>query len=451
MIDLTLASSPTRPDFNDDDTHARTAPSGKGKDDKHTIPMGTLVSSNGSNGVLLGEHKLSPKVDQNTTPVEGVTSSNSRTKRRRKKKRRGQGVTVKFGDDVEGEEEGEVLEMDDGFVFESGVNSKVGGDEEEEKGEMMSQGINEGVIVGDEVVDCDGNIKDRREKIKGPVSPNTGRSLLDRLGMTDPQGRGGSSMETKESPRKKRNRSRERDRYRERDRERNRERDRERDKERERDRERENQRERDRDRERDKGRERDRRRERSPPSRRRSHSPESKRRVREDPSPTPKTKPPTTPPDLFYIDVSPSEIPISSRAALPISPIKPVITEKSEEKEQDKEKGENEVSKLLLPIHVTVVGDNEVVPIEILPSAPIDSEDEDYIEYLEYDDDRRVSPSTSSSSFIEGYLINLRRASSDILKTQLSSPDPLKEQNQNVSFAKIAERKENTKRSSVPY
>lgn len=86
---------------------------------------------------------------------------------------------------------------------------------------------------------------------------------------------------------------------------------------------------------------------------------------------------------LFYIDEEPADIPVSSKPTTDPLPNKPAP--KPNETAQGNPLG------LLLPAHVTVFEDNGDIPIEILPPPPLDSEDDDYIEYLDYDDNRRVS------------------------------------------------------------
>ncbi|KAF7789446.1 hypothetical protein EIP86_000391 [Pleurotus ostreatoroseus] len=85
---------------------------------------------------------------------------------------------------------------------------------------------------------------------------------------------------------------------------------------------------------------------------------------------------------LFYIDEEPAEIPALSKPTTDPPPNKPAP--KPDETAQSNTPG------LLLPAHVTVFEGNGEAPIEILPPPPLDSEDDDYIEYLDYDDNRRA-------------------------------------------------------------
>ena len=51
----------------------------------------------------------------------------------------------------------------------------------------------------------------------------------------------------------------------------------------------------------------------------------------------------------------------------------------------------DETPKLLLPAHVSVLNGAEgAIPIEVLPPPDFEAQDNDYIEYLDYDD-RKVS------------------------------------------------------------
>ncbi|KAK0468352.1 uncharacterized protein EV420DRAFT_460559 [Desarmillaria tabescens] len=90
---------------------------------------------------------------------------------------------------------------------------------------------------------------------------------------------------------------------------------------------------------------------------------ERRRRSRSPPSRSPE---PLDDSKLFYFDLDP--VPL------------PNVVQKAEKAGDSEEGGP---SKLLLPSHVQVLGS---VPVEILPPSPSDSENEDYIDYLDYDD-----------------------------------------------------------------
>lgn len=344
IIDLTASPEVITVDFDSPLPAGRAA-----KNQKQDSPLKATIPSNGINGTPTALQ------DSNKLDDTGLSNGvNGKTKKRRKKKRK---VPVGFMEDGEVEDE-----FREDFTFEVVEDGEVAADEES------------GVGVGEV-----------------PSSSSSSRSLLDRLGLLAPNGGPGDN---KTSPRKKRQKSKERDRERERetvrdrekerDRERVREDGRERERERDRDKDRDRPRERDRDRDHYRDRDRERRRDRSPPpSRRRSRSPERRRRGREDRTPEPTSSKPTTNADLplFYVDTDLVEMPISSR---------PSIIVKPDPSKEDAEKERNDPPQLLLPLHVTIVGDDDIAPVEILPPAPLDSESEDYIEYLDYDDDRRV-------------------------------------------------------------
>ncbi|GJE87490.1 hypothetical protein PsYK624_035730 [Phanerochaete sordida] len=89
--------------------------------------------------------------------------------------------------------------------------------------------------------------------------------------------------------------------------------------------------------------------------------------------------------DLFFVDDTPANIPADAK--LPNSAPTPLSAPSTSSATQNA----SDSSSLLLPAHVSYfegedVGDG---PIQIIPPPPPDSEDEDYIEYLDYDDDRR--------------------------------------------------------------
>jgi hypothetical protein len=86
-------------------------------------------------------------------------------------------------------------------------------------------------------------------------------------------------------------------------------------------------------------------------------------------SPSPRQPPssprsPVDPVDIFFIDVEPTQLP-TAHILVP-----PNVSD---------EPGD----KLLLPAHVSVFG---LAPLEILPASNVDLDDEDYIEYLDYDE-----------------------------------------------------------------
>lgn len=83
-------------------------------------------------------------------------------------------------------------------------------------------------------------------------------------------------------------------------------------------------------------------------------------------------------PSAFFVDDKPAEIPDVAKLKATGDSSKP--------------KGEGaDPPPLLLPAHVSVSDHNGDAPVQIIAPVVIDSDDDDYIEYLDYDDDRRVS------------------------------------------------------------
>ncbi|KAL1944111.1 hypothetical protein VTO73DRAFT_3296 [Trametes versicolor] len=159
---------------------------------------------------------------------------------------------------------------------------------------------------------------------------------------------------------------------RKRDREREKEEDRARDRDRDRDRERRRSRSRDRERDRDRGGERSRKRSRSQDrdSRRRDKAPES-----------------STP--LFFEDVNPTEVPSIAKVRENIAGPSNLIPQTGPSNGTGAE--EKDADGLLLPAHVSIAenGDDTNTSTLKVPT-PEGSDDEDYIEYLDYGDDRRA-------------------------------------------------------------
>ncbi|THH29387.1 hypothetical protein EUX98_g4805 [Antrodiella citrinella] len=110
------------------------------------------------------------------------------------------------------------------------------------------------------------------------------------------------------------------------------------------------------------------------PSSRRSRSPEHKR------GDTSTTQDSVS--SLFFVDVKPADIPIAVKIPISSQPIP--SGSGSNNSEADK------ATKLLLPAHVLLADTNGDAPLEILPPSPLDSDEDDYIDYLDYDDDRRA-------------------------------------------------------------
>jgi protein AIR1/2 len=75
---------------------------------------------------------------------------------------------------------------------------------------------------------------------------------------------------------------------------------------------------------------------------------------------------------LFFFDATPA----------------PVVTESTQRSTAQPESSKSAADRLLLPSHVSILsaGADGAVPVEIVPQLPVDSEEENYIEYLDYED-----------------------------------------------------------------
>ena len=124
--------------------------------------------------------------------------------------------------------------------------------------------------------------------------------------------------------------------------------------------------------------------------------------------------------DPFFVDLLPTAIP-----SIPISQESISTTN-----------GENgKVGRLLLPSHVTVFGD---ALVEIISQPLSDSDDDEFIKYLDYEDTRVCTH--YSFIFLRVYSIFSLRMYRDITMSHL-----IKEPLLTGLFAKIAEQKENTR------
>ena len=112
----------------------------------------------------------------------------------------------------------------------------------------------------------------------------------------------------------------------------------------------------------------------SPPSRRRSHSPGRRKHHQ---SRSPEVRPDDDSP-LFYIDVKPVPVPEQ-------------VIQKDTTTNTTSSNLETHTLALLLPTHVSVMA-SDVIPVEIHSptNSNHDENEDDYIDYLDYDDDRRV-------------------------------------------------------------
>lgn len=109
---------------------------------------------------------------------------------------------------------------------------------------------------------------------------------------------------------------------------------------------------------------------------------ESKISDKKDPAPSHPDDPPP-----YFIDDRPSD---ASTFAIGLPP--PLLLASSATVKADGPTTNQETAVLLLPPHVSVIELNDDTPIvEIKAPVPDDSEDEDYIDYVQYDDDQVVS------------------------------------------------------------
>lgn len=84
-------------------------------------------------------------------------------------------------------------------------------------------------------------------------------------------------------------------------------------------------------------------------------------------------------PPLFFVDLAPAPLSSASEPA-------PKVGESSKSAALEAASAQNEPAKLLLPDHVSVLSQGVGVPVEVITRPDEDSDDEAYIEYLDYDD-----------------------------------------------------------------
>ncbi|CDO68458.1 hypothetical protein BN946_scf184760.g14 [Trametes cinnabarina] len=202
------------------------------------------------------------------------------------------------------------------------------------------------------------------EDAKPPSAGEGGKkTLVDRLGEPESKNarHGGQSRQEKRERREK-----------------------EKPKERKRDKERTKERERDREGERD-GRRRSRSRERergAGRSRKRSRSRDREKRRRD------KTKEEVSGAPLFFEDVTPADVPVAVKPQSVGGPSNSVPQAGSS---TNATSGEKSTDALLLPAHVVITeGDEDADTSELKVPSLEGSDDEDYIDYLDYDDNRRA-------------------------------------------------------------
>ena len=126
--------------------------------------------------------------------------------------------------------------------------------------------------------------------------------------------------------------------------------------------------------------------------------------------------------DLFFVDLSPAVIP-----SIPVSQELSSTTN-----------GNEKVDKLLLPSHVTVFGN---ALVEIISQPISDSDDDEFIRYLDYEDTR-----VCTHEFLRLHLIVFFRMYHDTSMSHLIKHPPLIE-----LFAKIVEQKAITRLLLVLY
>lgn len=123
-----------------------------------------------------------------------------------------------------------------------------------------------------------------------------------------------------------------------------------------------------------------------------------KQRVNKKPSKrNAEPSPPLDEPPPFFVDASSAELPNSVMTVLPppalLAPLGAVEGSTS-----------TNIDKLLLPPHVSVLELNGKTPIvEIKAPQPLDSDEEDYIDYVEYDGDQVVSKPVAASPVCSKY------------------------------------------------
>jgi protein AIR1/2 len=140
--------------------------------------------------------------------------------------------------------------------------------------------------------------------------------------------------------------------------------------------------------------------------------------------------------ELFYFDAAPASV------VEPAEPTQSVNT-------QPEGSGTAE-DRLLLPSHVSVLstGEEGAVPVEIIPPPPIDSEGEDYIEYLDYED-RKVckTPAAKWSLFVADVFHRHLGLSAISKWKQKKQP----RQNRHALYARTAAQRAFTRHMSVRY
>ncbi len=113
--------------------------------------------------------------------------------------------------------------------------------------------------------------------------------------------------------------------------------------------------------------------------------------------------PPPDEPPPFFIDDKPTELPNNSKGTLP----PPALLASPAANEPSTSTSKATSDKLLLPPHVSVLEfDGDLPIVEIKAPEPLDSEEEDYIDYVDYDGDQVVStPLINRPIYVDLYVV----------------------------------------------
>ncbi|OSD04455.1 hypothetical protein PYCCODRAFT_1487261 [Trametes coccinea BRFM310] len=214
-------------------------------------------------------------------------------------------------------------------------------------------------------------VQDDANAALAPVAEDTKKSLADRLSEPGSQNRR-RGAETREEKRERREKEQEKDKKRKKDRDRGEDRERERHRDRDRDRERRRRSRSPREHEREEDR-----------SRKRSRSRDRERRKRDKARESESSAP------LFFEDVTPAELPATVKPPDSVGGPSKSAPEASTSANSSAGKS---TDGLLLPAHVVIAEGGEDADASELKVPSLEgSDDEDYIDYLDYDDDRRVA------------------------------------------------------------
>ncbi|KAL7282689.1 hypothetical protein ACG7TL_004163 [Trametes sanguinea] len=213
-------------------------------------------------------------------------------------------------------------------------------------------------------------VQDDANAALAPVAEDTKKSLADRLSEPGSQNRR-RGAESREEKRERREKEQEKDKKRKKDRDRGEDRELERHRDRDRDHERRRRSRSPREHEREEDR-----------SRKRSRSRDRERRKRDQARESESSAP------LFFEDVTPAELPATVKPPDSVGGPSKSAPEASTSANSSAEKS---TDGLLLPAHVVIAEGGEDADASELKVPSLEgSDDEDYIDYLDYDDDRRA-------------------------------------------------------------